>query len=119
MNRLFPIWDRFFVGPPGRRTRAPLIHPIDAMMWLEWSLSNGIALAEENSPWEFLPGADMVPPGLYEPFRAGKLLRDYCDSPPYFKHLPFALYPTLMVPAANQSISNRIPEGADSYRQRP
>jgi hypothetical protein len=77
MNILFSVLDRFSVGPPGRRTRAPVIHPIDAMMWLECSLSHGIALAKENSPWEFLPNPDTVPPGLYEPFRAGTLLRDY------------------------------------------
>ena len=76
MTRLFSMLDRFFIGPPGKRTHATVIHPIDAMMWLEWSLSHGIALAKENSPWEFLPNPDTLPTGLYEPFRAGKLLRD-------------------------------------------
>jgi mannitol/fructose-specific phosphotransferase system IIA component (Ntr-type) len=48
---------------------------IDAIDRLEWSLSRRVALPEGTCPWEPQPGPDEVPPGLYEPFRAGGLLQ--------------------------------------------
>jgi hypothetical protein len=116
MNRLFSMLDRFFVGPPGRRTRAPLIHPIDAMMWLEWSLSHGIALAKENSPWEFLPNPDTVPPGLYEPFRAGKLLRDYSGELASVVDLFAEAHPHVYRRYGYEELLMRLqPHGADAF----
>ena len=47
---------------------------LDAIDRLEWSLSRRVALPEGSCPWEPRPGPDEVPPGLYEPFRAGGLL---------------------------------------------
>jgi hypothetical protein len=77
MKRVFSWMDSIFCGTPGGRIISPPLHPIDALHYLEWSLSNGKALAEGLSPWETRPAKDDVPPGLYEPFRAGKLLRHY------------------------------------------
>ncbi len=68
---------RFLCGSSRRRKLAPGLHPIDAMLWLEWSLSNRTALPEGHSPWEFRPGPDEAPPSLYEAFRAGELLKHY------------------------------------------
>jgi hypothetical protein len=76
MKRVFSMIGRLFRSP-GRQERACRIHPIDAMLYLEWSLSNRAALAEEHSPWEVRPGPDEAPPGLYEPFRAGELREHY------------------------------------------
>jgi hypothetical protein len=69
--------DGCFCGIPSERMYPPPLHPIDALLYLEWSLSNGKGLAEGLSPWEPRPATDDVPPGLYEPFRAGKLLQNY------------------------------------------
>jgi hypothetical protein len=76
MKRVFSMMSRLFRSP-GRQKRACALHPIDAMLYLEWSLSNRSALAEEHSPWEVSPGPDEAPPGLYEPFRAGELLEHH------------------------------------------
>jgi hypothetical protein len=77
MKRVFSWMDRIFCGTPGGRILSPPLHPIDALLYLEWSLSNGKALGEGLSPWEIRPAKGEVPPGLYEPFRAGKLLQHY------------------------------------------
>jgi mannitol/fructose-specific phosphotransferase system IIA component (Ntr-type) len=69
MKRVLAIVGRLITsaGQPG-------VHPIDGMLWLEWSLANRVALKKGLCPWERLSGPDEVPPGLYEAFRAGKLL---------------------------------------------
>ena len=77
MKRVFSWIDRMFCGTSGGRIFSPPLHPIDALLYLEWSLSNGKALAEGLSPWESRPAKDDEPPGLYEPFRAGKVLQTY------------------------------------------
>jgi hypothetical protein len=53
MNRLFSILDRFFVGPPGKRTRAPVIHPIDAMRDFVWLHDCGLADEQIDVPAEW------------------------------------------------------------------
>lgn len=77
MKRVFSRIYRFLCGTQDKRMCRSALHPIDAMLSLEWSLSNGKALAKGLAPWEIRSGPNDVPPGLYEPFRAGKLLHHY------------------------------------------
>jgi hypothetical protein len=77
MKRVFSWMDSIFCGTSSGRILSPPLHPIDASLYLEWSLSNGKALGEGLSPWEIRPAKGEVSPGLYEPFRAGKLLQHY------------------------------------------
>jgi len=77
MKRIYPRIDGFLCRIRREEMCSPALHPIDAFLALEWSLSNGKALAEGLAPWEIRPGPNDVPPGLYEPFRAGKVLQHY------------------------------------------
>ncbi len=73
--RLLGLGDRRSrrrAGSPGPRgAGAAHFNPVER---LEWSLTRRVALPEGPWPWEPRLGPDEVPPGLYEPFRAGGLL---------------------------------------------
>ena len=55
MKRVFSAMAGFFHKSRFRRKGTPPLHPIDALFTLEWSLSNGMPLAEGLSPWERQP----------------------------------------------------------------
>src|SRR4051812_44411764 len=73
VTRLLGLADRRSRSHVHVPPRAGSVHlnPVDR---LEWSLSRRVALQEGTCPWEPRTGPDEVPPGLYEPFRAGGLL---------------------------------------------